>query len=292
KELRNPSSQFDIWWYWSKYLDPSSDDVNPLEHYLLVGAECGHECSPPKALEWSPGERLGAGARRICLFAAYDPDGLVDDYVVRYVREMSRHADVYYLADCSMQPGELDRLLPYTKGMWAFRHGEYDFGSWSRLARDLVGWDWIEQYDELLIANDSCYLIRELNGLFQKMDAVPCDWWGMQLTKRNFEEVSQCEADLPRIEEAIRGPLGACELHVLNELHVSSYLVAYRKPVINDAGFRKRLDSVVAQEKKSSIITKYEIGLSRYLLSSGFTVATYEDVLYPYRSEERRVGKE
>lgn len=35
--LRNPSLGFDVWWYWSEYLDPSADEVNPLLHYLLVG---------------------------------------------------------------------------------------------------------------------------------------------------------------------------------------------------------------------------------------------------------------
>ena len=29
----------------------------------------------------------------------YDPDGLVDDYVVSYVAELARHAEVFVLAD-------------------------------------------------------------------------------------------------------------------------------------------------------------------------------------------------
>ena len=48
--------------------------------------------------------------RRACLFAGYDPDGIVDDYVVDYVTELSRHADVYYLADSTMAPQELAKL--------------------------------------------------------------------------------------------------------------------------------------------------------------------------------------
>src|SRR5690606_11035021 len=70
RELRNPSAQFDVWWYWSTYLDPTSEAVNPLEHYLVVGAACGHRCRPPVVAEWSPGSRLAPGARRVCLFAA------------------------------------------------------------------------------------------------------------------------------------------------------------------------------------------------------------------------------
>ena len=84
--------------------------------------------------------------------------------MVAYLRDLSRFADVYYLADCPLEPGELDKLEPYTKGRWALRHGRYDFGSYSMLAKDLVGWDVIEQYDELVLANDSCYLVQPSTG--------------------------------------------------------------------------------------------------------------------------------
>ena len=86
----------------------------------------------------------GVRTRRICLFAGFDVDGIIDDTVVAYLRDLSRFADVYYLADCPLEAGELDKLAPYTKGRWAIRHGRYDFGSYSMLARDLVGWDVIE----------------------------------------------------------------------------------------------------------------------------------------------------
>src|SRR5690606_29714550 len=115
--------------------------INPLLHHSLVGQHAGYATAPapyaPRAGHVFP---AGAKVRRICLFAGYDPDGIVDDYVVAYLRELSRHADVYYLADGVMQDGELDKLRPHTLGRWACRHGAYDFGSWSVLAREHVGW--------------------------------------------------------------------------------------------------------------------------------------------------------
>ena len=36
------------------------------------------------------------------------------------------------------------KLAPYTRARWAIRHGRYDFGSYSMLASDLVGWDAID----------------------------------------------------------------------------------------------------------------------------------------------------
>ncbi len=145
-----------------------------LVHYLLEGGTAashlpdGHRRPDARATRGRP-----RAPRRVCLFAGFDADGVVDDTVVAYVRELSRFADVYYLADCDLDGGELDKLAPYTKGRWAIRHGRYDFGSYSMLARDLVGWDAIEAYDELILANDSCYLVQPFDEVFAAMDARP-----------------------------------------------------------------------------------------------------------------------
>ena len=186
KELRNPSRGFDVWWYWSTHLDPAVEGPNPLGHYQSIGRFQELDTRPADRLSQLAGSghrhRAATPVKRICLFAGYDRDGIVDDYVVAYVRELSRHADVYYLADSDMPPDELDKLRPYTKGAWAVRHGQYDFGSYSQLAGK-VGWDVIAGYDELLLVNDSCYLLRGLDDVFARMDGKACDWWGLQATK-------------------------------------------------------------------------------------------------------------
>lgn len=188
-ELRNPNADFDIWWYTQNYLLGTKDqDSNALEHYNRVGAELGHLPRPPLPVSFdtSYSHPLPEAPRRVCLFAAYDGDGIVDDYVLDYLRDMARHADVYYLADCPMDETEMAKLNGLVKGAWAQRHGMYDFGSYSILARDLVGWDVIETYDELILANDSCYRVHPLADTFAKMDARPCAWWGLQATRKRI----------------------------------------------------------------------------------------------------------
>ncbi|MGV8931101.1 MAG: CDP-glycerol glycerophosphotransferase family protein [Luteimonas sp.] len=281
-ELRNPNADFDLWWYWVSHLDATQEKINPLLHYVISGRLDGLAVhaevpSPRDPVAYARGQRI----TRVCLFAGYDPDGLIDDYVVDYLRELSLHADVYYLADCPMQPGQLARIADFTVGAWAFRHGEYDFGSFSRLARDLVGWELIEQYDELILANDSCYLLRPLDQMFERMDASACDWWGLQMTKKNFlgDDPDHLHISLEMVRDSM---LPETELSYVNSLHVSSYFVVYRKPIIDDTQFRRRLDGVTVQSSKSNIITKYEIGLSRYLISQNYRLDTFIADLHPY----------
>lgn len=288
KELRNPHRDFDVWWYWSTHLDPAHDDINPLAHYLAIGREQGLETRPGRNVS----QRAGAGwcldqdkqVRRICLFAGYDPDGLVDDYVVDYLRELSRHADIHYMADCEMQPGELDKISAFVRTASAQRHGEYDFGSYSRLAT-LVGWEAIEQYDELILANDSCYLLRGLDGVFSRMDGMPCDWWGMQATKgmaatrRNPRNRFLQPIAMETVKASM---LGGFENDYRYDFHVGTYFIAYRQPVIRDAQFRRLLESVVEQDHKRNLILKYEIGMTRSLIARGFAFETFIEYLYPF----------
>jgi CDP-glycerol glycerophosphotransferase (TagB/SpsB family) len=286
RALRRPSPDFDVWWYWTHYLDPARDAINPLLHYVLYGRDSGFAPAPPKtplrpARAYEPGQVV----RRVCLFAGFDRDGLVDDSVVAYVRELSRFADVFYLADCAMEPGELDKLAGVTKGAWAVRHGAYDFGSYSMLAKDLVGWEVIDSYDELILANDSCYLLRPLDEVFAKMDAKACDWWGMQATKGIFKTrhvASNQFSHKIEMERVKTELLQRYEHDYLYDFHVGSYFLVYRSPVIADELFRRQLDAVHSDQPKLAVVQKYEIGLTHYLAASGFGFDTFVDFLYPF----------
>ena len=280
--LCNPSREFDVWWYWAEYLDPTVADVDPLLHYLLVGRHLGHEPVQPRVPVGTPAAYVaGRRPRRVCLYAGYDNDGVIDDYVLEYLRELSRHADVYYLADGYIEPDELARLAPYTQGAWAVAHGAYDFGSLSMLARDLVGWDVIDTYDELVFANDSAFLLRPLDDVFATMDGRANDWWGLQASKHGFEKHSNGGVPLGA-DEVKRRMIGERAMNDHDHLHLSSYFLVFRAPVVRDPGFRRRLDAVVPQLDKQLVIFKYEIGLSRYLMCRGFDYDTFIPGLYPF----------
>src|SRR5690606_6282563 len=286
KELRNPCRDFDVWWYWSKHLDPARDTTNPLSHYLQIGRDLGLDTRPPERVSQALGSGfrhpVGKPIRRICLFAGYDPDGVVDDAVVDYVRELSRHADVYYLADCGMREQELEKLAPHVKGAWAYRHGKYDFGSYSELVTRL-GWDLVGGYDELLLVNDSCYLLRSLDHVFERMDGKACDWWGLQATKGIAATRNKPSNRFrwPIAMDTVRGALvDNFEKEDRYDFLVGSYFLAYRRPVIDDQQFRRMLDAVTVQESKLNLILKYEVGFTRHLIARGHAFDTFIDSLY------------
>lgn len=284
RELRHPHPGFDLWFYWNRYLDPTRDDVNPVVHHLLEGRRHGASTLPELRHQPAP-TRPGTDAppRRICLFAGFDVDGVVDQTVLDYVADLSRFADVYYLADCVMEEGELDKLAPHVRGAWAIRHGRYDFGSYSMLAGELVGWDVIDGYDEMILANDSCWLVQPFDRVFAKMDATACHWWGLQATHEAFTVRDHERRGAPLALDEVQDEMRRLDLWRYSDfIHVGSYFVVYRRPVLQDPEFRRRLDTVAPQRDKAAIILKYEIGFSRLLVLEGYDLATFVDGILPF----------
>lgn len=285
KEGRKPGPDFDNFWYESEYLDQYMGAVNPLLHYILLGKKSGFKTKPSYENKTSTSKKLKRKPKRITLFAAYDPDGIIDESVRIFVKELSKHSDVYFLSDSNLQNSELIKITPHVKGAWGIRHEEYDFGSYMRLAKYFVGWETIEKYDELLFVNDSSYLISSLEPIFNKMDKKNISWWGMQATKGTYatkDKESNCFKNKIPLDEVKDKLLKNYFKEDQFDFHIGSYFLVFRKDIIQDKNFQNFVNKISRQKNKKNLILKYEIGLTTYLLSHGYDFDTYMDFLYPF----------
>ena len=286
EEDRKPYPLFDVIWYKNTYLSTYLQPINALLHYILLGRLRGHRIRPffthPKPIELT---QEISRPRRVTLFAAYDQEGIIDDVVLEYVTELSRHSDLYFLADYDLSQKELDKLNNIAKGAWGIRHGEYDFGSYKRLAKYLVGWKKLQEYDEILLVNDSSYLLRPLDDVFKKMSSKRCSWWGMQASKGIYEtrlEASNHYNNMITIDTIKKNYLEKFEEDEIYDFHVGSYFLVFRRPVIDSGFLENFLESVTKQLNKKNIILNYEVGLTRALINQGYTFDTYMEHLYPF----------
>jgi len=285
KELRKPSYLFDAWWYDVSKGQYNSQNAlyNPVLHALFHAK--GNNChfSSPRAICEVKKYPLANKSKRACLFAGYDGDGIIDATVISYIAELAEYCDVYYLADCEISEEELSKLIPFVKGAWAKRHANYDFGSYKTLLTDKLGWQAAEQYDEVIFANDSVYLLGDLSHVFSKMDKSDCAWWGMQATKgMAFTKDHASQNHVRNVSENIdEEKLALFEDTPYYDFHVGSYFIAFRKSVIQDEGFRKIIDSISYVNKKK-LILDYEVGISRYLIGKSYKLATFVEQLHAF----------
>lgn len=115
--------------------------------------------------------------KRLCLFAGYSKHNVIEDYVVYYLKELSKYADIFYCADCNISAQELQKIKPYVKCSVAQRHHKYDFGSWEISYKNVSN---LAEYDELILANDSVFgPLFPLDKVFASMEGKDVSAWGL-----------------------------------------------------------------------------------------------------------------
>ena len=179
--------------------------------------------------------------KRVVFFAHYDPDGIIDEYVVRYMQAIidSGAERVLFSSDSVLAVGERDKLPAAVEVVCAARHGEYDFGSWKRCFLAMAAGE-LEAYDELILCNDSCYnALQPLSRVFDEMDGRDCDFWGILQVKK----------------------MGG---------YYPSFFLGFRRPVLAWPGFVDFFMSVGSFCEKKAFCQKYEVGLTRMLEEQGF----------------------
>ena len=192
--------------------------------------------------------------KRLCVFAHWDRDNIIDDYVIYYLKALKEFFEtVIFVSDCNLENNETEKLQGIADYVLAQRHGEYDFGSYKRgflLAKEkcLV-------FDELLFVNDSCYgPFYSLKTIFDKMSKKKCDFWGMTQNRYGISEEHSKPVVIP---------------------HVQSYFLLLKSNVFNNPNFLNFINGIKHEDEKNNVIINYEIGLSQLLYSNGFKSATY-----------------
>ena len=94
--------------------------------------------------------------KRLCVFAHWDRDNIIDEYVIFYLKALNSVCDyTIFVSDCDLDISETNKLNGIADYIIAQKHGEYDFGSYKRgfnLAKEKE-----LEFEELLFVNDSCY---------------------------------------------------------------------------------------------------------------------------------------
>lgn len=171
--------------------------------------------------------------KRLCLFAGYSKQNIIDDYVVYYLKKLSEYADIYYCADSDMPESELLKIKPYVKFSLAQRHKKYDFGSWGILYNQIPN---LTDYDELILANDSMFgPLYPLENIFSKME------------KQNLSAWSLCANKF-----------------------MMSFFVVLKPEIFTSDWFREFITDIKPEIAKNDIVRIYEKELTKIIENHGF----------------------
>ena len=182
--------------------------------------------------------------KNLAIFASYDSEQIVHEYVLTYLRELSKVADIIFVSDNSLSQAEQEKLKSYTLQCICYHHGMYDFGSYKQGYLYAYENHFLEKYDGLILCNDSVFgPFYPFAKILDTINSKNCDFGGcMKFLYREGKDT-----------------------------HIQSYFIYLKKLVFMSSVFHDFMVEISKQDSKESVIEKYEIGLSKRLESKGFS---------------------
>lgn len=183
-------------------------------------------------------------SNKVCLFAHYDGNGKVCEYVYNYLKEIKKNGyDIIFVSTASITDNKYKtRLKEFCKIALCRTNIGIDFYSWKVALKYIKD---LNSVDTLLITNDSMYgPIFDLKPIFDEMSAKNFDIWGMTDSWQNH-------------------------------FHLQSYFLVVNKKVITSEFFINFWKNVLPYTDKWKIIFDYEIGFSKEAWSKEFVLGSY-----------------
>jgi lipopolysaccharide biosynthesis protein len=175
--------------------------------------------------------------RDFCLFAHFDKDDKVDDYVLRYLERIRElNFSIVFVSTARLPPSAVDRLRSHCFDVILRENVGLDFGSWAAgLAKHNAAID-----GRLLLANDSVYgPIGSLSAAVDRLTSRPVDFYGF-------------------VESIEIAP------------HLQSWFLLFEQAVVRHPAFSAILSRSYSAMSKRQIIFQGEVDLSRRLAGNGF----------------------
>jgi lipopolysaccharide biosynthesis protein len=177
--------------------------------------------------------------RRAVLFSFYDDEGIVDDYVVYFLKELRKFSDrtLFYSngplatgAEAALQGIVDEIIIRKNEGfdVWAHKEG-----------LENIGFDRLGDYDEMLMVNHTCYgPIFPFSELFAEMEKRDCDFWGVTAHKEMATNPFTGDGILP--------------------YHLNANFLAIRRRMLTSRDFRTYWENIAPIKTYEQAILEHE----------------------------------
>jgi len=185
--------------------------------------------------------RLTSRMGRLAIMAHYSPQRGLAPHTRRQVRALAEAFDEVVVVSTSKLNDRVRRILTDHARLIERDNIGYDFMSY-RTGLESAG-D-LSKYDEVVVCNDTYVPVGDYPTILASMERDPADFWGL----------TRCDFPTP---------------------HIQSYFVAFRPQVVASPAFQDFWGTMVAKNKRWSVIHAYEIGLGRVLTEADFAMSSY-----------------
>lgn len=204
--------------------------------------------------------QLSHKKKRIALFAHYDYENIVSQSDLYYLDQIRKVADkVVFITNSELDEKEVQAIRGMADQIIIRNNQGFDFGAWKEAILEL-GFDYLLEYDQLLILNNSVIsIVSDMERIFNKMDRKGLDFWGITYS--------------PKINKADKSELNS---------YIHSYFMAFEKKAIQSQAFCNFWKTERLYQNKEDVISKQESILTKVLAEEGLKYGIYLNEIYGY----------
>jgi len=196
--------------------------------------------------------------RRIGIFSFHDERGIVDDYVVFFLKELGKFVERIIfvsngplsddskgvldgcVAEVVIRPNDGCEIIAYKEGL------------------ERIGFDAGGVYDELLMVDHTCYgPLFPFSELFAEMERRPCDFWGIAAhlaTKSNPQTGTSA-----------------------SPYHLNANFIAVRRDMLRSPAFREYWSTIKPQDKFADAAPSHEAAFTEHFARLDYRAECYLD---------------
>lgn len=196
--------------------------------------------------------------KRLCIYMTYNSENKIYEYIGKVLQALRTCCSKVFLV-CNYQRAAsgLEYAQPYVDEIFYRKNKGYDAGAFKDILCDILGWNEIDRYDELVLVNDSFFgFFYPLKDTFDLMNQENCDFWGM-----TGQESGEWINPLYKFDA-----------------HVHSYFMVFHKKIIQSRVFREYWENLKYPLNFREAIIYFEIGINICLRKHGFTGKSFIDV--------------
>ncbi|HVW57981.1 MAG TPA: rhamnan synthesis F family protein [Rhizobiaceae bacterium] len=196
--------------------------------------------------------------KRITHFSFYNPYGIIDPDVVFFLKELSLHSEsIFFSSNGDLCENEIKKIVNIVEKVIIRKNEGLDAQA-HREFIDNIGYNVLENYDELLLLNHTCFgPIFPFSELFSEMDNRDCDIWGVMAHKEMIPNPFTGKGTMP--------------------FHINANFIALRKAILQSGAFKDYWKGFPKISSYNDAVFLHESQFTKYFTDKGFKVSTYVD---------------
>ncbi|MEE3453177.1 rhamnan synthesis F family protein [Dialister sp.] len=187
--------------------------------------------------------------KRICIYVTYDSKQKVADYIGYFLYALRQSVTTLVVVCNYTEIFFGEENLSCADQVFFRKNIGFDAGAYKDVFCNLLGWEEIDQYEELLLINDSFYgPFSDLNEYFTQAENTEGDFWGA-------------------IEH---GELASDDQGNFIPRHLQSFFLAIRQPMLSSHEFHEYWESLPYFNRFGDVVKGFELDFTEHFSKLGY----------------------